>query len=403
MEKLIVTFSDYKKSGKVYVRARANVVLLNGEIERLEGYGKNRVEARHSLEKKIQEKNKIIQYGISVNSGDISLSEGVLELIKERALEYDRTMEREKRRDTSIKRDYEAHKALLMPYSIAKKKIKDIYVTDLEKYRKELSNAVYDNKHTSKDHEPEWKHYSSSYLNRIIRLVVKVLDDYYNHRPEKSPTGVLYPFKQSVKEKTEEDFLIGEEIQIALVYFRKVREQKRYQLDATIADLFIIALLSGARPGEVTGLKKRDWNPVTHEIYIKRTGTYGDGRTKTRKSIRKIIVPDEAVDILNRRCSTILDEELIFSGTKKNLLSASNYNKKLKRWIREMGIDKNLHTHSLRGSCGTYLLECGVSLDAVSKMLGHDSIMTTKVYYTTYTETQRKTDAQHICSVLNNL
>ena len=86
---------------------------------------------------------------------------------------------------------------------------------------------------------------------------------------------------------------------------------------------------------------------------------YEDGRTKTVGSVRVLTPPEIAAAILNRRCYGISADDLIFPGTKKNLLSPSNLNKKLKRWLAEAGITKNLHPHSLCASSGTYLLDHG--------------------------------------------
>ena len=298
MAKMEVSFYDYEKNGSKYIRARAKVTLLDGSTKIIEGYGKSRSEARKAFENNIIKKNELIQYGMKQDTGDISLEEAVKNLIEERRQEYDRERGREARRDTSIRRDEDVLKSLLKPYPIAKKKVKEIYVSDLERYRKEIGNARYDKRKTKKKHEPELVPYSASTLNRVIRLVTQVLDDYYLHREEKTPTAVLKPFKQIVKEKTEEDFLVGIEVKTALEYFRYVRDMQKYPLDSTYADLFITALLIGARPGELAGLKKRDWNLEMGEISIQRTGNYEDGRLKTMGSKRKIIVPKEVYSLL---------------------------------------------------------------------------------------------------------
>ena len=60
-----------------------------------------------------------------------------------------------------------------------------------------------------------------------------------------------------------------------------MRSSPRYPLDATYADIFILALLTALRSVELRGLKKRDWNSKAHEISITQTGEYEDGRTKT--------------------------------------------------------------------------------------------------------------------------
>ena len=113
--------------------------------------------------------------------------------------------------------------------------------------------------------------------------------------------------------------------------------------------------------------------------------------------------PEIAAGILNRRCYGIAADDLIFPGTKKNLLSPSNLNKKLKRWLAEAGITKNLHPHSLRGSSGTYLLDHDVPIEVVSRMFGHQNVSTTQNFYSTYTETRRKKDATEICNVFDSL
>ena len=326
-----ITFSEYKKSGHSYVRARQWVTLIDGTVDRLEGSGKNRVDARAALQVNIEKRNERIRYGIKKEEGDITLAEAVKNLIEERAKEYDREKGREARRDVSTKREWDVYHSLLCPFEIASKKLSCIFVKDMETYRKQLSNAKYDKRRTKKKHEPEYVYYSASTLNRIIRLVVAAVDDYYLYRPEKSPAIVLKQFKQSTPAKTEADFLVGVEFETALAYFQRMREQPEYQLDITCADVFTVALLIGARPGEILGLQKRDWNGKTGELSIQRTGEYDDGRTKTVGSVRVLTPPEIAAAVLNRRCYGISTDDLIFPGTKKNLLSQSNLNKKLKR------------------------------------------------------------------------
>ena len=161
-----------------------------------------------------------------------------------------------------------------------------------------------------------------------------------------------------------------------------MRKEHKYELDPTCADLFTIALLIGARPGEIFALQKRDWNGETKELRIQRTGEYEDGRTKTATSIRILTLSAVAAAIMDRRCFGIGPDDLIFPGTKNNLLSPSNVNKKLKRWLKEAGIQK---------------------IEVVSRMLGHQNVSTTQNFYSTYTETRRKKDATEICNAFDQL
>ena len=84
-----VTFIEYKRNGCSYIKARQWVTLIDGTVERLEGNGKNRVDARASLCTKIEKRNKEIEYGMKKDNGEITLAESVKLLIEERSKEYE--------------------------------------------------------------------------------------------------------------------------------------------------------------------------------------------------------------------------------------------------------------------------------------------------------------------------
>lgn len=363
-------------------RARETVTLLDGSKERFEAYGDTKAQAAEKLRQKVDARNEVIMYGQRKQSGDITLAQAVADKIKERREEYDRDKGREKIRDTTSDRDTDVYNKLLLPYPIAKKSLNRIFLPDCEQYRKELQNAQYDKRRTKKEHTPEWSYYDASTLNRIIRLVVSVLDEYYKRSPYKSPTSALLPFKQSTSKKTEEDFLMGDEVPHFIEHCEHMRELAKYRLDGTCADLFIVAVLSGLRPGELLGLQVRDYDEGQASITIMRTGAYEDGRTKTEASLDTVFLVPKAVEIFSRRCKGLKPNALIFPSTKGNtIMSESNVADKFKRWVREAGIDKSLHPHSLRGSCASYMFDIGCSAEDVMVQLRHSKIDTAMKYY----------------------
>lgn len=374
------------------IRARATVIYIDGTSDRQEAYGNTQAAARKELRTKIDKVNAKIRYGEQKLDGEITLAQAVLDKIEERKNTYDREKGREKIRDTTSNRDMDVYRTLLQPNEISCKRINQIFPRDLERYRKWLENAQYDKCQTkdSAKHTPNLQHYSASTLNRIIRLVVSVLDDFYRYSELKSPTEALRPFKQTTSSKTEADFLINDEISISLKYFAERRNEGRYPLDEIYADMFSVALMLACRPGELRGLKKRDWDVKTRNLYIRRTGEYGDGRTKTEESQRVLPVVNSVAEILERRCKNLKDDSYIFPNTKDGVLSESNANKKLQRWLKEAGITKNLHFHSLRGSSGTYMLEKDVPLEVVSSIMGHSKAETTRKYYVAVSERRKR-------------
>ncbi len=63
------------------------------------------------------------------------------------------------------------------------------------------------------------------------------------------------------------------------------------------------------------------------------------------------------------------------------VLSNTNYNAYLKELADICGITKKLTTHVGRKTCGIFLLNSGISMEAVSKILGHKSVKMTERHY----------------------
>jgi site-specific recombinase XerD len=73
--------------------------------------------------------------------------------------------------------------------------------------------------------------------------------------------------------------------------------------------------------------------------------------------------------------------ELLFPGkTPEKIYADTSIRKAIKKSAKLAGIRKNIHPHVLRHSYATGLLEAGVDLLTISKLLGHASFVTTMVY-----------------------
>jgi integrase/recombinase XerD len=73
-------------------------------------------------------------------------------------------------------------------------------------------------------------------------------------------------------------------------------------------------------------------------------------------------------------------ENVLFLNSRGSKLSRMGVWKIIERYVKQSGIDKEVHPHTFRHSFATHLLEGGADLRAVQEMLGHADISTTQIY-----------------------
>lgn len=73
-------------------------------------------------------------------------------------------------------------------------------------------------------------------------------------------------------------------------------------------------------------------------------------------------------------------ENYIFLNIRGSKLSRMGIWKIIDKYVKEAGIEKEVHPHTFRHSFATHLLEGGADLRAVQEMLGHADISTTQIY-----------------------
>ena len=164
--------------------------------------------------------------------------------------------------------------------------------------------------------------------------------------------------------------------------------------------MFYIALLTGTRRGELSGLT---WDCIDYEeksIYVNKALQFASGRnrsldkTKTKESVRKLYVDDYIMGLFQqhklyqeqylKKYGYKNPKQYVFLAVRKSgdvlmPISASCLYTWLSKVTRENGFS-HITVHSLRHMAATYALNCGAPLTTVQTMLGHTNIRTTSIY-----------------------
>jgi integrase len=139
-----------------------------------------------------------------------------------------------------------------------------------------------------------------------------------------------------------------------------------------------LAVETGMRSGELTGLRVCDVDPFRKLIRVRQAVWHGKVQSpKTKNAIRDIPIPVEIVDALREHIGS-REEGFVF--TTKNG-TPWNADLLLKRHLRGKLKVEDGHLHMFRHTFATRQLNAGVPVSVVSKILGHGSISTTLNIY----------------------
>jgi len=156
-------------------------------------------------------------------------------------------------------------------------------------------------------------------------------------------------------------------------------------------EVFVLMLNTGIRVGEVTGLKKSDWDQKKKTLHIQRNaqlvlnrdsdGNATEGRqlilssTKTYSGDRVIPLNKAATIALHELCEAHPESEFVVCNKDGKNVPAVKIEKAFGRLMKRIGLDGT--THSLRHTFASTLFANGVDVKTVSQLLGHASIQIT--------------------------
>ena len=185
--------------------------------------------------------------------------------------------------------------------------------------------------------------------------------------------------------------------------------------DHRLKILFVLALATGMRLGELLCLKWQDINDGSLQVrrtlyYVSKVG-FVEAEPKTEKSRRNIILPTFVLEELKQHRIRQLEERLkageawqehnlVICTVIGGYISPGDISSKLLRNILQKAGLPRIRFHDLRHSAATLLLSMGVHPKVVQELLGHSQISMTMDIYSHVLPTMQKEAMEKINTLL---
>ena len=228
---------------------------------------------------------------------------------------------------------------------------------------------------------------SDTTINRLHAIFHQAMEDaLHAHIIAKNPTvGATVPKASHAPKRV----LTDKELD---TFLDAVREDKIW------GDFFYVELTTGLRRGEITALLWSDLDTLNKTIsvskqYVKNpNGELTLSRPKTETSVRKVSIPQDAVDLLIAEHGKHPENPYMFPSPVTGEMyypdSVVNLHKKI---LKDAGLP-HIRFHDLRHTFATLALQNGVDVKTVSSMLGHyDAGFTLRTY--THATRQKQDEA----------
>ena len=151
--------------------------------------------------------------------------------------------------------------------------------------------------------------------------------------------------------------------------------------------LYLAAVMTGMRRGELLGLRWGDIDWEARRIRVRRNYVRGEfGPPKSRRSSRSVPLTDRLageLQCLYDDASFQADEDLVFAHPRSRKqgtpLDGSKVLKRFKGALRRAGV-RDVRFHDLRHTFGTRMAAAGVPMRTLQEWMGHRDFGTTLVY-----------------------
>jgi integrase len=204
---------------------------------------------------------------------------------------------------------------------------------------------------------------SPATINRIRAALGSLLT--WARRTRRAPRGFTNPVRdtEALRENNARTRFLSPAERDALLKLARVSSWSRLSL------FLLLALTTGARRGELLGLRYRDLDLEQGVAYL--------GRTKNGQPRTLVLLPGVLAEIARHGKAPSPDALLFPSKYKAHKPMAID--KPFRQALQEAGI-RDFRVHDLRHTAASYLAQSGASLIEIADVLGHQTLDVTRRY-----------------------
>jgi integrase len=146
----------------------------------------------------------------------------------------------------------------------------------------------------------------------------------------------------------------------------------------------MLSLMTGMRPEEVRALRWGEVDLDEPSVAVYSSERHG-GDTKTARSRRRLMIPDEAAQALDEHAdlteASLNSDELVFNSAAGTPLDPSHVRRAFKLICKQAGIGEDWTPRELRHSFVSIMSASGANIERIAQLAGHSSSQITQVTY----------------------
>lgn len=216
----------------------------------------------------------------------------------------------------------------------------------------------------------------------VVKSMFAVLDAENILRP-----NPLAGFRLKIQQGVSLPRAVGQKtIEALLGTAKRAKKQTCLSTQQSVQDSRVIEILfnTGLRVGEFASLLISDVDLDKNSLFIRGKGN----REREIPIVSKALEEALRGQLALRKEQGAKPEDALFVNRRGRALSDQSIRSLLARCSKQLGINR-ITPHMLRHTIATLLLDAGVDLRHIQKLLGHSSIATTTIYVHVSTSSQR--------------